>query len=118
MQGILEGVLADIGFIGAGVVLHHPRFDTVSGLTARRFVLLGDIRLPRSSKILPRSSDPLFIRTLAFVRRREERVLGSHRDGAVSHGPSTPTDSAYRGDEAKKVGVRRFKLFFRSIVPQ
>jgi putative Mg2+ transporter-C (MgtC) family protein len=33
IQGILEGVLAGIGFIGAGVVLHQPRAHTVYGLT-------------------------------------------------------------------------------------
>src|SRR5689334_19694534 len=33
IQGIIEGVLAGIGFIGAGVVLHRPRSDTVYGLT-------------------------------------------------------------------------------------
>lgn len=33
VQGILEGVLTGIGFIGAGAVLRDPRHETVEGLT-------------------------------------------------------------------------------------
>jgi putative Mg2+ transporter-C (MgtC) family protein len=33
LQGVLDGVLAGIGFIGAGVVLHHTRSQSVHGLT-------------------------------------------------------------------------------------
>ncbi|WP_085615204.1 MgtC/SapB family protein [Thalassospira alkalitolerans] len=33
VQGILQGVLTGIGFIGAGVILHQPKSMSVSGLT-------------------------------------------------------------------------------------
>lgn len=33
VQGILQGVLTGIGFIGAGVILRHPKDMSVSGLT-------------------------------------------------------------------------------------
>lgn len=33
LQGVLEGVLPGIGFIGAGVVLRHRGSETVYGLT-------------------------------------------------------------------------------------
>ena len=33
IQGILQGVLAGIGFIGAGVILRNPARGTVEGLT-------------------------------------------------------------------------------------
>lgn len=33
VQGILQGVLTGIGFIGAGVILHQPKNMSVTGLT-------------------------------------------------------------------------------------
>jgi putative Mg2+ transporter-C (MgtC) family protein len=41
LQGILEGVLTGIGFIGAGVVLRHPREETVYGLTTAATVWIA-----------------------------------------------------------------------------
>jgi putative Mg2+ transporter-C (MgtC) family protein len=33
VQGILQGVLTGVGFIGAGVIMHQPKEKSVSGLT-------------------------------------------------------------------------------------
>lgn len=33
VQGLLQGVLTGIGFIGAGVILHQPKNKSVTGLT-------------------------------------------------------------------------------------
>ncbi|WP_333793542.1 MgtC/SapB family protein [Hyphomicrobium sp.] len=33
VQGLIQGVMAGIGFIGAGVILHKPDVDLVKGLT-------------------------------------------------------------------------------------
>jgi putative Mg2+ transporter-C (MgtC) family protein len=41
LQGILEGVMTGIGFIGAGAVLHHTRSETVYGLTTAATVWIA-----------------------------------------------------------------------------
>ena len=41
IQGILQGVLAGIGFIGAGVILRNPARGTVEGLTTAATVWIS-----------------------------------------------------------------------------
>jgi putative Mg2+ transporter-C (MgtC) family protein len=41
IQGILQGVLAGIGFIGAGVILRNPARGTVEGLTTAATVWIA-----------------------------------------------------------------------------
>jgi putative Mg2+ transporter-C (MgtC) family protein len=40
VQGVIQGVMAGIGFIGAGVIMHDPGSGTVEGLTTAATVWL------------------------------------------------------------------------------
>ena len=40
LQGIIQGTLTGIGFIGAGVILRNPQESTVHGLTSAATVWL------------------------------------------------------------------------------
>ncbi|MGE3303525.1 MAG: MgtC/SapB family protein [Hyphomonadaceae bacterium] len=41
VQGVIQGVLTGVGFVGAGVVLHQPARNRVRGLTTAATVWLG-----------------------------------------------------------------------------